>query len=107
MALASLVVGMLVGAVEIFLTGRIADGILLPNEKSSKTALWLIIKLALYAASVAAVLLFEKVSVLWAGVGYGVGMVAGCAVYLLYKKISAAPKDTPDGTERSDSNEND
>ena len=103
----SLVCGLLIGAAEIIMTGKIADKILIPDEKKLKAALLLVIKLALYAGAICLVLFVKKCSPVFAGVGYGVGMVVGCAAYLIGKKTSADRDKKTMKQKRSDTDEND
>lgn len=95
------IIGLAVGCCEIVLTGTVTDSVLLDKNKK-RLPLYAALKLAIYAISVAAVLLIPSINAVYLGIGFGVGMVSGCAVFLILKNRKAAKKESrkPDGNDK-------
>lgn len=89
MSYISAIVGLTVGCCEIVLTGMITDCLLLDKNKK-RLPLFAALKIILYALSVTAVFLIPALSEIYLGIGFGAGMVSGCAVFLLLKNRKAA-----------------
>ena len=89
MSYISAIIGLAVGCCEIALTGTLTDSVLLDKNKK-RLPLYCALKLAIYALSAAAVLLISSINAVYLGIGFGAGMVSGCAVFLILKNRKAA-----------------
>ena len=69
--------GLVFGIFQLFLTKKCVDFL---TDKNKKLYIILLIKLALYAGLISVMYILLRGYILWFGIGFGVGMIAGAFI---------------------------